>query len=339
MKWWKWTLAAGLAIVCLAIVISRVHFSEFVAILDRVNLLFAVAGFGVALVTYLLKALRFKILLGRAAGFWKLFGVTVAQIIIAQLIPARAGDVSYVVMVKKAKMASVGYGIASLVLCRIVDLVILVAMYVWSLWMLDLSEPILRTLAYVVGAGAVIGVLGVLALVLFGSHAVDEAQRLLERTRLLRFRWARYLWDELVDAIPHLKKLRLVRHILPMLAVSGLVWIATAGWIYLIWAAVGVSLTVPQLLFIFTLANILGLFPLFIFGGIGTMELVNWRVLISAVGIAGPQAASFTLCNRVLGVLYQVGLVLIVMAVLGPALLRPNRAGEVAGESEKEDRG
>ena len=336
MKWWKWALAAAVAIACLALLISRVTFAEVSDVFHKIRIWEAVAGFGVVLVSYLLKALRFRILLGKGAGFGKLFGVTVAQNIIAQLIPARAGDVSYIVMVRKAGMASVGYGLASLVLCRVVDLVILVGMYVWSLSVLDLHVAAFRTVAYVVGAFVLVAVLCVLALIVFGSGAVAMAQCLLEKTRLLRLKWVKYLWDEMVDAFPHLKELRLVRHVLPMLGVSVLVWIATAGWVYLIWGAVGVSLSVPELLFIFSLANILGLFPLFFFGGVGTMDAVNALVLVS-FGRAVVQAASFTLCNRVLGALYQVGLVLLVLAVLGRHLGRAK--SDETGTESGADRG
>lgn len=335
MKWWKWVLAGTVAAACLAVLISRVSAAEISLVFRNIRIAEAVAGFGVILVSYALKALRFKILLGKAAPFGKLFGVTVAQNVIAQLVPARAGDVGYIVMVKKTGMASVGYALASLVVCRLVDLVILVAIYVGSLSALDLQAALFRDVAYVVGGCVVAGVVAVVALVIFGSHAVGSAQRLLERTRLLRLKWIRYLWDEMVAAFPHLKELRFVRHVLPIICLSVLAWAATAGWIYLIWHAVGAPLNWTQVLFIFSLAYILGLFPLFFFGGIGTMDAVNAMVLI-AFGIATGQAASFTLCNRVLGALYQVGLVLIVFAMLGRHVVPRVRdeSNEAATESD-----
>jgi hypothetical protein len=332
MNWWKWLLAGALAIGCLALLISQVTLSDLTSALGQVKPTEAIAGFGIVLVSYFLKALRFRTLLGKAAPFRKLFGITVAQNVLAQLVPARAGDVGYVLMVKKSGMASLGYGLATLLVCRLLDLVILAGMYAWSLCVLDLKLPAFRQAAYWVGALVAAGLGLAIALVVFRRRATSIAQRVLEKTRLLRLHGVRYLWNEMLDAFPHLGQLKLFRHLLPMFVLSLLIWAATAAWIYLIWRAVNVPLNLPQLLFIFSLAYILGLFPLFFLGGVGTVDVVNTGVLMS-FGIASAEAAKFTLCNRALAVLYLLGLVLVAVALLGRGLAKATTP------EEKADRG
>ena len=68
------------------------------------------------------------------------------------------------------------------------------------------------------------------------------------------------------------------------------------------------------------------------------MDAINAMVLM-AFGIVSGQAeaATFALCNRALGVLYQVGLVLIVFAVLGRHWGRAE--ADVAATESETDRG
>ena len=314
--WLRWAFPAVLALVCLVWLLSRVRAEDVSEVFRRVSLRYALAGFGLVLVSYLLKALRFRVLLGPGAPFGRLFGVTIAQNVIAQVIPARAGDLSYVVLVRRTRMASVGVALMSLLLCRFVDLVVIVALYLTALGMLQPALPVFRQAAWFVGAAMSVGVVLAGALVFGRMRAVRVFQHALERTRLLKLRAVRYLWNEMLEALPHTGRFRLGRHLLPMLGITLLIWAATLLWNWMLWRAVTVHLSLVQLFFIFSFTHVLSLLPIIVFGGIGTGDAIHTTVL-REFGSAWPQATAFALCNRVLVVVYVVVLGAIASALLG----------------------
>jgi uncharacterized membrane protein YbhN (UPF0104 family) len=236
-------------------------------------------------------------------------------------------------MIKKTGIASVGYGVASLMVCRLMDLAMLTAMYLWSLSMLDLQIPAFRVVAHVLGAGVMGTLLFAAMLVIFRRPVAGSAKRFLEWTRLMKLELVKFLWDEMAAALPNIAKLKLVRHVLPMMLFSALHWAATALWLWLIWRAVNVTFTAPQLIFIFTFTNILSVFPLFFFGGIGTGDAANALVL-KAFGFETTKAVSVALCNRVLGVCYQVVLVFVALTLLHGSLKQATADRRANGKSD-----
>ena len=316
-RMWRYAFGVPLAAVCLVLLLRHVSGQDLIDTWHRIAPLYAVAGFGVVLVSYLLKAARFRILLGRAAPFGKLFGVTIAQNVIAQIVPARAGDLSYIVLVRRTRMASVGYALASLVICRFVDLILILAMYLGSLSVLRPENPLFARVAWGVGGLMTLAVLLAAVLLIGRRRVVDRFERLLDVLRLLRLRPVAYLWRELREALPHIAQLRPARHLLPTLGASLLIWASTLCWIWLIWRAVDVPLDAPQLLFIFSFTHILGLLPIFFFGGVGTGDVVNATVLAGlGIAVSVSQAGAFALCNRVLSLLYQLALAILAVFLL-----------------------
>ena len=302
----------GLAAACLGLLISRISPGDFGDTIREVSWKTAAAGFAAALVCYSLKALRYRILLGRRARFARVFGVTVAQNVIAQLVPARAGDVGYVVLVKKAGLGSYGYGLASLLVCRFVDLVILWVMYVTSLSALGLDQPILRWVGIVIGGGLAVAILVIAAVIFKRERAAGAVEWVLRRLRLLNRGFVNRAWDELKKAAAQAERAWSWRTLAGVGAVSIGVWAASSLWNYLVWHAVGATLTIPQVVFMTSFSYLLSLLPIFVLGGVGTADAVHAGVLV-AFGRGGSPAAVFSLFNRVLTTIYQVlfGLMLV----------------------------
>jgi len=314
--WLRWALPGALAAGCLALLLSRVGGADWREAAGRVSPADALVGFLLVVASYLLEALRFRVLLGRAAPFGRLFGVTLAQNVIAQVIPARAGDVGYVVMVSRAGMARVGVALMTLLLCRFVDLLLVVVLYFVSLAHLSLSLPVFRQAAWGIGGATAAAVALAGALLLGRRRAVDFFEAILRRTRLLRWRPVRYLWAEMLAALPHVGRFRLVGHLLPMLGLTLLIWTATLAWNGLVWRAVGSPLRPMELVFLFSFTHVVSLLPIIVFAGVGTGDLIHATVL-QALGRGTAPAAVFSLCFRVLAVAYVAALSLLAGALIG----------------------
>jgi uncharacterized protein (TIRG00374 family) len=272
-------------------------------------------GFGVALVSYAIKAARYLLVLGPGAGFRRLFGIAIAQNVIDQLAPMRAGDVGWVVLARQTGVASAGYALASLLLIRAVDLTLLWAMYVATLAALSLDHPAYRWAAVGMGALVTAGV-AVFAAMLFAAQSVGPCLRVaLERLGLLRSAFAQRAWEELVVGAANLAQVVRPGRVAAILVFSVATWAVTTLLNWLMWLAVGVRLTGAQAVFMTSFSYLIALLPVFLFSGIGVSDLLFAGVL-TAFGKPMDAAAAFSLCSRVLTTLYQALLTLVFFVVM-----------------------
>ena len=260
-------------------------------------------GFAAALLSYLLKSIRYLLLLGKRAGIRRVVGISIAQNVIAQLVPMRAGDVGFVVLVRKTGVASIGYGLASLLIVRLVDLFVLWGMYVVSLGMLSLDHPAYRWSAILLGIVLTAGILTAAAVVFGVERLSPRFEKLWQRLGLFRFRAVRKGWRELVDGARNLGLVLKPGLLVSLVLVSVAVWAVSCVWNYFAWMAVRVSLSAAEAVFMTSFSYLVTLLPVFLFGGIGTGDMLYAGVL-EAFGKPG-NVPAFTLCNRVLSTLYQ----------------------------------
>ena len=328
---WKWAALAVLAAACLAALAAQVTWAQLADALRQVSLPFVLLGLAAALLTYLLKALRFRLFLGPDARFRTVFGITVAQNVIATLLPMRAGDVSYVVMVRAAGLSAVSYGIASLILCRVLDFVILGAMYLLPLFWLHLALPGAVAAAWVVGAVVLAGTVALVSMLFFGRRMAMIGDWLLALTRAERVRAVAYVWGEVKEGTLQLGHVGAPARLAAVVVLSALIWATSAAWLWCAWYAVGVPLNVPQISFFLAAAQFFTLLPIFLPTGIGPGDALNAAILMAFGCAAGP-AAAFTLCNRVLAITYTIILGLLAVALARPAL----RAARAAGPGEND---
>lgn len=301
---WRQAVLGMLAAACLVLLIV---WAGPDALWDRLRGIaprYVLLGFGAALLSYVLKGARYLLVLGRRAGVRRVFGIAVAQNVIAQLLPMRAGDVSYVVLARKTGVASTGYALASLLLVRLVDLAILWGMYVVSLSMLSLSRPVYQWTAMFVGAALTVAIVAVGVLVSASDRVAPCVERVLTRVGLFRWVGTRKMWDEFVEAGRNLRQAVRPGRLIAIVLVSVGVWTVSVVWNYLVWLAVGARLTATQAVFMTSLSYLVTLLPVFLLGGAGVGDLIATGVL-TAFGRPADASATFSLCNRVLATAYQ----------------------------------
>lgn len=325
MKWKKWLPAGIVALAGLCLVFSQVEPIELAAAFRQISPLWALAGFGLALVSYALKTLRFALFLKPDISPQRLFGVTLAQNVLAQVFPARAGDVGYVIMLRKMKMAGAGHGIVSLLASRIMDVVVLFGMYLWAVWRLDFEIDIFRRFAQLFAAM----VLAALFLAFYTVLNRGGVARMINRIcKRFNIGWLEELRRELDEVLASGSKIKLIRHVFAPLLLSVAIWGVSASWVYLVWRAVGADLEIAHLLFLVSLSQMLGLIPVFIFGGVGALDGINTLALVS-FGLQSSDAAAFSLCNRAVSLIY-----LFLMTALALIFTRGGKVGtEPTGES------
>jgi hypothetical protein len=125
-------LALIVTVSLLYILLSEVQIEEIVSTLLSLDPFFLILGFVAYATTYLLRALRFSILLHDELRISDLFSVVCAHNMANNILPARTGELSYVYLLNKICKKSIGDGFSTLVVARVFDFVFITLFFVVS---------------------------------------------------------------------------------------------------------------------------------------------------------------------------------------------------------------
>ncbi len=105
-------------------VLAKLDWSEVLYTLSHLNGYWLIAAFGVYLINYLLRTLRFKILLNlEKKSFTHLFGITALYGMYLYLMPAKSGELSYPVLIKNKLAVPFTRSTATLITARVFDFI------------------------------------------------------------------------------------------------------------------------------------------------------------------------------------------------------------------------
>ncbi len=312
----RWARAAIVSALGIAVAYVLLRSTSWEAIADAIALLTPgrlAVGFALYLLFVGLKAARFASLLGGVTSRRLMYGILCAQTFWSNILPMRAGEVSYVHLVRSRKQASGAGGVASLVVAGILDLwwMLCIAVVLGvALRGMAANDPALATLTAAAGVGVVAipvgGMVSRRAPAGFAARlgAVPLVGGLFVRTadELRRQTWSRPL--------------------VTGLAFSGLALACRYAFqLYLLDTMFG-GITWMQGLFALVFAGLANLLPIQGIGNVGSIELPwTWALILVGVKHTDAAASGFALHGVVLAYAVVTGL-------LSLALLRGGRPTE-----------
>ena len=231
---------------------------------------------------YLFRAWRFQILLRGKAQLRDLVGVVAIHNLFTNLLPFRSGELSYPYLMSKRGIGA-GEGIATLVLARIADFLIISGAFLIALTFLPELPSLIESA--VIGTWILMGVL--FALALTALFASGPAVRLLQRFTPKFFKHSavgKWIWQKLREVDTAMRALRGPALIQILLSSAG-IWLFQ----FLTYAALlnGIALPISFAAVIVTVAviSLASAIPIQGFAGIGTNE-AYWTAVLMALGIS-----------------------------------------------------
>lgn len=232
--------------------------------------------------TYLLRCARFRFLIHSARPSpGSLFDIVTVHNLMNHVLPFRAGELSYVYLVRSLHGVPVAEGLGTLAICRIMDLMAFALFYPVAIILLYLQGFAFPSYIWIV-LWTVVPLFFVLAallvvLVLRGKALVGFLRRLAGRNPLSGSGLADRILDKLEEAaysFQHLgaRKVYLGAFLLS-LAILGTIYLG----VYVLLAGMGYPMQMLLVIFCSTLASLGQLLPLYSFGGFGTLE-AGWTV-------------------------------------------------------------
>jgi len=254
-----------------------------------------------------LRAIRFRMLVhSRTIPLGRLFSIVNVQNLLASFTPGRAGELSYVVLLRQDGRVPGTEGLAGLVVARVQDLVLACGLAFGALLAVRRVLPpgsghVLLTAA----AFFAVSVLIALQLARLSETGARMAQALLRRTRLGRWGPARSAAEKVIHLHEHIARERSVQTGLRLWLLTAAIWMANYAVSYIWIVGLGLPLSVGGILFVAAVSGLAGSLPVQGLAGLGTTE-AGWAIPLVLMGIARDRAIAAGFCFHALAAVYLV---------------------------------
>lgn len=245
---------------------------------------YLIAGFACFLAGHLARTLRFKILLREDVPFKSLFSITAVQTAAAVFMPLRSGEFSLMYLLKREHDVDYAVGAAVIVLAKVLDFLVVAALFFVSLGTLPSMPHFFRELLPWVGG-------------LFGLTVFSLL--LLSRSREIYARMPRFLregpltegrlFENVKKVFKGAEVIRSRKTILSALVATLLTWTFLYGSNFFVLWGVGLKLSVLEMIFLTTSMSLFANLPIHSPGGFGTLESF-WTLILIALGVSKGEA-------------------------------------------------
>ncbi len=135
-------IAAITSLILLLILFQFTNITQFKQIASTLTLKTIFIAGTMYLITYLLRTLRSFLLLNSRISFVKLFHITSVHEMLAQILPLRLGELTFITLTRKTKRINVHTGVSAYFIFRCLDLLTLVIIFLIAT---GFHQPIVST--------------------------------------------------------------------------------------------------------------------------------------------------------------------------------------------------
>ncbi len=305
MKLKRWHIWLGLIIsaVFLYLALRNVDFRNVWQVLKNANFWWLIPGLLIYFVGVYLRAWRWQYLLKplRHIPLPMLFPIINIGYMGNNVYPARAGEFLRAIVLKKREDISISASLATIVVERIFDAVVILAFVILNLGQFSkaiASENIASTvqkLALIAGIIFLVLLLAFIIVAMFPNKAKSIIDWFVEHVVVKRFRQGISNFSE--RFLEGLASLRSPRDALMVLFTTILVWVFETGLYWSVMKAMGMNLSFTFLMLLNGVVNLVLLVPAAP-GGIGTFDAAS-KAMLEAFGVGAEVALGYTLILRV----------------------------------------
>ncbi|OYT26468.1 MAG: hypothetical protein B6U97_03820 [Candidatus Altiarchaeales archaeon ex4484_96] len=289
----------------LSVLFTQLDLGDFLVRLSNIQMRWLALGFFFYLSGYLLRALRFNILLEGRIGIKKLFPVVCVHYFVNNILPARTGELSYIYMVRRFEGVSASEGFSTLTIARFFDFISITLLFIASLFLVEETPEIMANALFTITLSAFM-LIGVFAyLVYHPQKFIILLDKILEATGLKNYSIISHLRGKIAETLSNLGILKSKRVIFYSLSTSIFIWSS----IYLMTYSILQGMEMDMGFFLVVLGATLSFFsnilPLPSLGGFGVYEGA-WALAFIALGMEGEAAVSSGLGVHVVFLSYMI---------------------------------
>ena len=315
-------IVIAISIALAAYLLSLVGAGDLVRILSSIRLAYLIPCALLYAASNLFKSMRLRVLIGERLPITRLFSISAAHNLFNQFMPARSGELSLIIMLRRYEGIKTGRGIAVLLMARVFDFLALAALF--CLAVLSAGALVPGLLSGVLAVTAFVSVItaALLLLVFRGRLFLSLLGKAMDATGLARFRFAKYLFRKASETVDAFGSMRLRKTIPASAGLTAVIWACMFLSYLLLVGAFGLQIGPGQTMVLTFVMMSLPLLPVYGAGGFGTTEAAV-AIVLMAYGFPQAQAVAAGFGMHIILLLLIVAIGLLGLATVGRGRGRP----------------
>jgi uncharacterized protein (TIRG00374 family) len=288
-KVWSLILSIIATALLLFLLFTQIEVSDIFSALQKLSWPVLIAGFGLYVLMYFFRGLRFWFLLDKLLSLDKLVTITTLHTALANILPFRTGELSYVYFLKKEAKANLGTGLGSLALARLFDLFAISLLFFLTVLLIPELPRFADTARIVIATILGILVLKLGFLVLFSKQVIKFLGHIFLKLGFHRSKFSKWLLKKIEETTHSLHVVKSWKIVVGALLSSIGVWVCQFGLAFLIFRDIGIDVSFYAIILASSVASLLSILPIQGLIGFGTTEAF-WTVALVGVGISTQSA-------------------------------------------------
>lgn len=292
---WQSVLGFIFSLIIIAYMLRALDWQATLYVFMHVNYFWLLLSLVFYLLNYALRTIRFRYLLNlQKIPFTKLFGVTSLYGMYLYLMPAKLGEVSYPVLLKKELGISIALGSTTLIVARFWDFLV-VSLFLPFVVLFFRDKMALWLQVGSLVFFIVVIFVGFAALWIMRSHTTKT----LEARKPFNFRWAVYALNFINKLLIGFREIDSRRQNAQIGLLTLAIWICIQANFYSMIRGLGYSLNLFEIAVILIIMIPVTLFPIQGFGNLGTHE-VGWVTAFSLFGYSQPISLTIAVSTHII---------------------------------------
>jgi len=292
-KWIVHFFSIFITIILLIFLLSSINITSIIETLSNVNKYYLIIGFFIYAITYLLRAIRFKVLLVHPIPFLNLFSIVCIHNMATNILPLKSGELSYIYLVRKFQNIRLGEAIATLLVARIFDLISIIPLFILSFIFLEKYSYSNQNIAPLLALMLILIIILMLSLFKYGKTVFRTMHSFYIKSRFYDLSFLTILLLKGRDMIEALESIK-TRNILffgEIVLISLSIWISIFLLNYVLILSLGLNLDFLEVMFASTFGICATMLPIQGVLGFGTFEL-GWMIGFITIGLSSDSAIS-----------------------------------------------
>ncbi len=279
---------------------SQLSPAKFFNVVSRISPLWVLAGFLCYLLSYLFRAIRFRILLDNRIALKDMYSIVCLHYMANNILPARLGELSYIYLVKKLHRIPAADGIASLTIARMFDLIALSFLFLLSAFSVENIPAVIAESFMFIGFAVLTLVISLTLVIYGGQKFVNMVERIFMRFRIKRIEFLLGKARETIDSFHVIKSKRLILY---TLVNSSAIWISLYLMYLFLLRGIGMEFGLAFIILGSTFAALTNIIPVPSVANLGIYESA-WALAFISLGLGKETAIASGFAVHIIVLLY-----------------------------------
>ncbi len=277
-------IAVVITVVLLYLTLSQIKPADIVNTLKSIEPIYLIIGFLTYIFCNILRAIRFHILLNKMIKIRSLFNIVCVYNMVNNMAPMRAGELSYVYMLKKLHNKNAAIGASTLIVARILDFAAICSLFLVSSWIAAKQLEGLRLASILTSLVIIACFLLLIMLLRCGENFLDPFNCFLDKLGLGNDARIKYIILKLREMMQAMEGMRNIKTAIFALITSFFIWIANFSVVFLVIKGMHFDMPLHIVIMGSTFTVLSTLLPIYGIAGLGTSQGL-WTVIMVPLGI------------------------------------------------------